>query len=443
MPDKRLPKRSGPIARGNRQAGVLDTATLAHFGLDRDPFSEWADPNSRYTNAARRKLYNAFLAAILEQPGVFVLTGDKGVGKTARLRSVQQELMRAGYLLIPPLHGALPFSSVLAAVAKALALFDPAHDSADRAIQTIHETLKTCPPAILVIDSAEQIGYDVIAKLPRLIFAPGSRDARLRVLLIGTTGFLERQDLRAANDLIAAITYRCSLEGLTDEDVSDFLLQQLRNAGSRHPDLFAPSAVKSLVGHARGLPRRVILLAERSLVLTRRAGVTVVTVDMVERAAREMFPSSPPTAVVARPAPLRLPWSVKMFAARVTTTVALGVSATAALFRSALRPTGFTHQVLGAGNAIRAAVHAVSRRDPQQLRGFVVTAIATACIQLRNALEAFFQTRTQAHHHRGRSGTRTRHRSRRTGRSAQPSAAAMASALARGAVRAAALLITR
>src|SRR5690349_9212972 len=62
------------------------------FRLDLDPFAVRPDPSFLYTNLDLRGLYASLLDAVRTTPGLVLLTGGPGVGKTAVLDRLVPEL---------------------------------------------------------------------------------------------------------------------------------------------------------------------------------------------------------------------------------------------------------------------------------------------------------------------------------------------------------------
>src|SRR5713101_651122 len=89
------------------------------FNFKQDPFLEAPEEGFFYTNAAIRQTYRELIDALAERPGIAVLTGEAGIGKTILLRRLCSELRSSGHLVIGRRAG-LVFDELIAVVAEEL-----------------------------------------------------------------------------------------------------------------------------------------------------------------------------------------------------------------------------------------------------------------------------------------------------------------------------------
>jgi len=64
-----------------------------HFGLERDPFLDTADPHFYRTTPALGRARTRLVAGVLESRGLQVVVGDPGTGKTSLMAQVERELL--------------------------------------------------------------------------------------------------------------------------------------------------------------------------------------------------------------------------------------------------------------------------------------------------------------------------------------------------------------
>jgi general secretion pathway protein A len=120
----------------------------------------------------------------------------------------------------------------------------------------------------------------------------------------GLLGTIKDETLQALNE---RITRRIELQPLGPEDVAGYIQHRLGVAGAGEAVKFDPDATRAIGELARGLPRRINVLCDRALQEGRIEGVSVITTDLVKRAARAVAGVHDPLPAPSSPVPLPVP----------------------------------------------------------------------------------------------------------------------------------------
>jgi general secretion pathway protein A len=149
--------------------------------------------------------------------------------------------------------------------------------------------------AVIVLDEAQSLTPQVLDQI-RLLTALEKDNRRLvQVVLCGQPALLDTlrtEPMLALND---RITRRVTLAPLGPSEVHAYIQHRLAIAGGRHSVTFGPDATAVVAKLSRGLPRRINMLCDRALEEGRFDGVTIITPDLVKRAARAVgMPPLPP-----------------------------------------------------------------------------------------------------------------------------------------------------
>jgi general secretion pathway protein A len=138
----------------------------------------------------------------------------------------------------------------------------------------------------------------------RLLTALEKDNRRLvQVVLCGQPALvdtLKSEPMLALND---RITRRVTLAPLGSSEVHAYIQHRLAIAGGMHSVTFGPDATAIVAELSRGLPRRINMLCDRALEEGRFDGVTVITPNLVKRAARAVGMQPLPPAVEPEPPP--------------------------------------------------------------------------------------------------------------------------------------------
>ncbi|HYN76710.1 MAG TPA: AAA family ATPase, partial [Lamprocystis sp. (in: g-proteobacteria)] len=172
-----------PVLRRPAAGGVMNT--LQHFGLKHLPLGKgvaalWQDPPLT--------LLDQRFQALLEAPGIGLLTGEPGVGKTAALRRLAQGLNPHRYVVVYLAETDFGRLDLYRSLALALGL-EPAHRRAalwrdlKARIQELADAKRQLP--VWIVDEAQNLPHAFFRDLPAFLnFAFDSRDL-ISVWLVG------------------------------------------------------------------------------------------------------------------------------------------------------------------------------------------------------------------------------------------------------------------
>jgi hypothetical protein len=126
----------------------------------------------------------------------------------------------------------------------------------------------------------------------------------VQIILCGQPSLLTTLKGEAMYALNERITRRVTLAPLTPDDVDPYIQHRLAVAGGAAAVSFDPAATRVVADLSHGLPRRINVLCDRSLQEGRIEGASVITPDLVKRAARALAGlAAEPTPVVPGPLP--------------------------------------------------------------------------------------------------------------------------------------------
>ncbi len=226
-----------------------------HFGLTHEPLGKQTP--ELWDDGTFATLQNRF-QWLLDSPGVGLLTGEAGVGKTATLRQLTKALNPHRYQVIYLAETDFGRLDIYRGLALALGV-EPAYRRAQlwRDIkERIHELAdnKQLLP-IWIIDEAQNLPNDFFRDLPAFLnFAFDSRDL-MTVWLVGhpiLARTLERAPYAA---LASRIQARVQLIPIIERERFQALIEHaLKSAGCSHT-LLADSGMELLRQASQGLPR--------------------------------------------------------------------------------------------------------------------------------------------------------------------------------------------
>ncbi len=130
---------------------------------------------------------------------------------------------------------------------------------------------------------------DVLEDLRLLTNYCMDSENRLCLLLVGLTELRRRLSMAVHESLDQRIVVRYHLQGLSREELPEYLLHRLRLAGCELP-LFEPPVIEALFQATHGLPRKVNRLAHYALSAAAIDKAKTVTSEHLHAALEELSP---------------------------------------------------------------------------------------------------------------------------------------------------------
>jgi len=244
---------------------------MRFFGLNRLPFESSPDPGFLFDGPAHREAIASIEYAVATRMGFIMLTGEVGLGKTTVIRAFLDRYDRDRLLPIFVFHPLLSFDDLLELVSDELGLTLEAGISSFNRLRAIQRELIRLYGAgrqvVLVIDEAQRLPEDTLENLRLLTNLETNQAKLLQIVLVGQPeleAILAQPHLR---QLDQRIVLKARLDNLTPEDSLRYLRHRLVLAGADDPEaVLSAGALRAIVELSQGVPRRINILANRTLI---------------------------------------------------------------------------------------------------------------------------------------------------------------------------------
>jgi len=227
------------------------------FGLTGHPLPKNAQGKTFFDKSSGYVRLKRHFQELVEDPGIGVVTGDAGVGKTSSIRNLCAQLPKPDYLVLYLCDTAVSPLDILRTLACELGL-RPAYRRAQLVVD-IKQTL--CHMAdergispILVIDRAERLSDRFLLDLTSLLSVSFDSRQVLTLWLVGLPQLTRHLDLLQLASLRMLITADIHLEPLDREVFAALLDHALKAAGATN-NLLSDPARELLFRSSRGVPR--------------------------------------------------------------------------------------------------------------------------------------------------------------------------------------------
>ena len=261
---------------------------LQHFGLRHAPLGK--DSSELWDDGALKHLKERF-NWLLQSPGIGLLTGEPGVGKTAALRSLTSSLNPHRYQVLYQAETDFGRFDIYRGLARALGV-EPSYRRAQlwRDIkQRVHEMAdsKQLQP-LWIIDEAQNLPAEFFRDFPSFLnFAFDSRDL-MSVWLVGHSALTQTLERAPYAALASRIQVRVRLLAVLERERFALLIDHaLKGAGCQHT-LMADSGLEILRQASKGLPRQAGRILCTAMRLAVPKGLNHLPDELLQQAVGEL-----------------------------------------------------------------------------------------------------------------------------------------------------------
>jgi general secretion pathway protein A len=261
-----------------------------HFGFIKLPFSVAADPGNFYLSSTHQEALTSLHYGVQCRKGLIAVIGEPGTGKTSLLRMFVASAppnIRTAIIYDPRIS----WKTMLRLVLSKCGINAPRCDSEGmmRRLEThLKRELKQQRSIVLVIDEAQTLSDDLLEQLRLLSNLEAEQEKLLQIVLVGQSELEEKLSETKFSALQQRIALRLQLSALKPEEAEGYIKFMLQKAGYQGTELFNRSAVERITYYSRGIPRLIGSLCDNALLATYRAFEQSVSVERIDKAARDL-----------------------------------------------------------------------------------------------------------------------------------------------------------
>jgi general secretion pathway protein A len=240
-----------------------------YYGLQERPFD--LSPNPRFlcfTEQHREALVH-LQYGLSGRPGITVLVGEAGTGKTTLIRAALQASSPAT-TIVHLSNPTLTREEFFESLAAGFGFSAKAGRSKVQFLRELEAALDTTnqPKRVLalVVDEAQSVPYELLEEIRLLTNAESQSGRSLAVALVGQPELAARLDEPRLRQLKQRVVLRCELTPLSLKDTAAYIAARVRTAGGEATQLFSRDAVIAIHEHSSGIPRVISVICDNALV---------------------------------------------------------------------------------------------------------------------------------------------------------------------------------
>jgi MSHA biogenesis protein MshM len=257
------------------------------FGLKYSPLGK--ETSALWDDGTLAQLAQRF-QWLLDSPGVGLLTGEAGVGKTVALRHLARALNPHRYQVVYRAETDFGRLDLYRHLALALGL-EPVHRRAalwrDIKARTLELADSKNVLVLWIIDEAQNLPLEFFRDLPAFLnFAFDSRDL-MTVGWVGHPPLAHTLDRAPYAALASRIQVRLQLKPITDRQRFKNLIEHALHPAGAQQTLLSDSAVELLRQASQGLPRQAGRLLKTAMQLAVPKGLNHLPDELIQQAIEE------------------------------------------------------------------------------------------------------------------------------------------------------------
>jgi general secretion pathway protein A len=261
------------------------------YNLKQDAFRLTPDPSFVYMTPHHREALAGLVYSVCTRPGLTVLIGEAGTGKTTLLYTLLGLLEKRRFVVAmctTPTLSREEFYDLLLiklGITCASAL-------KSRQLTALQEGLERNRadgrPTVLIVDEAQRLSTEVLEEIRLLLNLETPREKLLQIIVAGQselTEILRRPDLRQLKQRVSCF---CKLEPLTPREVREYLNYRLARAGLAKQTVFPESVTDLIYKFTHGIPRLINTLCHSAMQTGFALQSPVITPAILREAARDL-----------------------------------------------------------------------------------------------------------------------------------------------------------
>ncbi len=241
---------------------------LTHYGFERQPFRNTADPRFFYRSTAHEEAMAAMLYGVTQRQGVTLVTGETGSGKTLLAHCLVETLGSQADAVILP-HVPDGGRELITTLCRSFGVrYRQSHSTAE-----LIERLKTHLLlrnnegllSLVILDQVERLTSEVVEQVRLLSDLEHDSTKLLQIVLLGRNDLEEQLSEPSMEQFRQRIATARTLSFFERDQTRAYIRHRLEVAGAKHLDLFQDEAIELIHDQAGGSPRLINQIADAAL----------------------------------------------------------------------------------------------------------------------------------------------------------------------------------
>lgn len=297
----------------------------AYYGLKERPFDLSPNPRFLFLSARHNEALTHLRYGLSGRPGLTVLVGDAGTGKTTLVKTALQANAAedssgfgglVGSTVVHLSNPTLTRDEFYEFLAAGFGFSPESAKSKSRFLRELETSLseqsKQGRGLALIVDEAQSLPHALLEEIRLLTNVETAGGQTLTLIMVGQPELADRLNEPQLRQLKQRIALRCELTPLSLQETAAYVAARILVAGGAPEVLFSKSAIAAVHEHSRGIPRTISVICDNALVSGFAAEQKPVTRDIVLEVCRDFefgsqaaVPAGSAAPPVPRPRPVK------------------------------------------------------------------------------------------------------------------------------------------
>ncbi len=261
----------------------------AYFGFKEKPFRLVPDPEFLFLGASHEEALAHLSFALSQAEGFVEITGEVGTGKTTLCRVFLEHLddtVDSAFIFNSKLNASQLLSAILADLGLAVESREPS-DMTRELYEFLLARKSMGRSVVLLIDEAQNLEPETLEQLRLLSNLETTKAKLLQIILVGQPELSQALNTFELRPLRQRISVSCRVLPLSAAETRLYVEHRVNTASLVPQSLFTPGALRQVFKETGGIPRKINILCDRSLLTAFGRDKKTVTRSMVCTAAKE------------------------------------------------------------------------------------------------------------------------------------------------------------
>lgn len=236
-----------------------------YFGFEKAPFTRDIEVKKLYLHEDFQELKSRLKYAI-DNRLFAAVTGEVGSGKTTAVRAVVDEINPVKHKLIYISQSDMSpkafYNEILEQIDMEPSYFKPeAKRKVNKAMMDMYQHGKT---PIIILDESHLLNAKMLEEVRFLVNFNMDSLSPLCLILVGQPELSEMLSIYSLRAISQRITIRYTLKELSLQGVEDYIRTHIKVAGSLS-EIFSSEAIREIHSYSAGIPRKINLICDKSL----------------------------------------------------------------------------------------------------------------------------------------------------------------------------------
>ena len=263
------------------------------YNLKEQPFRLTPDPAFMCMTAHHQEALAGLVYGVCTRPGLMVLTGEAGTGKTTLLYALLDLLEKRRFITVMCNNPVLSREELFdfLSVEFGTRCSSPLKS---RQLAALQGNVAPQPDgwagsfSVLIVDEAQRLSMELLEEVRLLLNLETPREKLLQIIISGQpalTDILNRPELRQFKQRVSC---QCKLLPLTFDELREYINHRITQAGLPHQTLFSESVMRRVYEYSEGIPRLVNSICDASLQTGFAAHAPQITIAIVDEVAKDL-----------------------------------------------------------------------------------------------------------------------------------------------------------